>query len=78
MKFNQLSRFRTERNIRNNDHQYEKPNIHYTNTNTRGSMSNIKYGINNNGSNENGKGNGSGNKENVMNFNNVRLERKVE
>ena len=41
-------------------------------------MSNIKYGINNNGSNENGKGNGSGNKENVMNFNNVRLERKVE
>jgi hypothetical protein len=41
-------------------------------------MSNIKYGINSNGSNENGNGNGSGNKENVMNFNNVRLERKVE
>ena len=41
-------------------------------------MSNVKYGINSNGSNENGKGNGSGNKENVMNFNNVRLERKVE
>lgn len=42
-------------------------------------MSNVKYGINNNGSNENGNGNGngSGNKENVMNFNNVRLERKV-
>lgn len=41
-------------------------------------MSNIKYGINSNGSNENGNGNGSGNKENVMNFNNVRLERKVQ
>lgn len=71
MKFNQLSRFRTERNTRNNDHQYEKPNIQYTNT--RGSMSNVKYGINSNGSNENGNGIGSGNKENVMNFNNVRL-----
>jgi hypothetical protein len=41
-------------------------------------MSNVKYGINNNGSNENGNGSGSGNKENVMNFNNVRLERKVQ
>lgn len=46
--------------MRNNDHQYEKPNINYTNT--RGSIGN-------------GSG-GSGNKENMINFNNVRVDRK--